>query len=259
MGPADPDRLRRLPGLSSQRCGQLSERRHFRRRWTAARCSSIPSARWPCSARSARCRDGVRRMPPYPAAEDQARERWNSRLRWSRAAARLAAEPGAGVLFGIVQGGMHAGLRRLRSLASSESASKASRSAVCRSASRPSCGSRYSSRSSADARDEAAYLLGVGRPRTSSTGRRGIDLFDCVMPTRHARNGHLFVPWGVMNIRNARYAEDTQPVDPDCACYTCGLQPQLLAPPRPLRRDAGPAARDAAQPALLPRADGRHA
>jgi queuine tRNA-ribosyltransferase len=41
------------------------------------------------------------------------------------------------------------------------------------------------------------------------------------MPTRHARNGHLFVPWGVMNIRNARYAADTGPVDPDCGCYTC--------------------------------------
>jgi queuine tRNA-ribosyltransferase len=41
------------------------------------------------------------------------------------------------------------------------------------------------------------------------------------MPTRHARNGHLFVPWGVLNIRNARYADDTGPIDPDCACYTC--------------------------------------
>ena len=49
----------------------------------------------------------------------------------------------------------------------------------------------------------------------------GVDLFDCVMPTRHARNGHLFVPGGVMNIRNARYEKDTQPIDLDCGCYTC--------------------------------------
>ena len=64
--------------------------------------------------------------------------------------------------------------------------------------------------------------MGVGRPEDLVDAvSAGVDLFDCVMPTRHARNGHLFVPWGVMNIRNARYAADTGPVDPDCTCYTC--------------------------------------
>jgi queuine tRNA-ribosyltransferase len=64
--------------------------------------------------------------------------------------------------------------------------------------------------------------MGVGRPEDLVDAvARGIDLFDCVIPTRHARNGHLFVPWGVMNIRNARYASDTDPVDPRCGCYTC--------------------------------------
>lgn len=66
------------------------------------------------------------------------------------------------------------------------------------------------------------YLMGVGRPEDLVAAvAEGVDLFDCVVPTRHARNGHLFVPWGVMNIRNARYAADTGPVDPECRCYTC--------------------------------------
>ncbi|MEM7281562.1 MAG: tRNA guanosine(34) transglycosylase Tgt, partial [Pseudomonadota bacterium] len=50
---------------------------------------------------------------------------------------------------------------------------------------------------------------------------RGVDMFDCVMPTRHARNGHLFTRHGVINIRNARHQNDTGPIDPDCQCYTC--------------------------------------
>src|SRR6185503_7520300 len=67
--------------------------------------------------------------------------------------------------------------------------------------------------------DRPRYLMGVGRPEDLVEAvAEGVDLFDCVMPTRHARNGHLFVPEGVLNIRNARHAADTGPVDPDCAC-----------------------------------------
>jgi queuine tRNA-ribosyltransferase len=50
---------------------------------------------------------------------------------------------------------------------------------------------------------------------------RGIDMFDCVMPTRNARNGQLFTSEGRLNIKNARYAEDERPIDPRCGCYTC--------------------------------------
>ena len=50
---------------------------------------------------------------------------------------------------------------------------------------------------------------------------RGIDMFDCVMPTRHARNGHLFTSQGVVKIRNSQYRKDTEPLDPNCDCYTC--------------------------------------
>ena len=64
--------------------------------------------------------------------------------------------------------------------------------------------------------------MGVGKPEDLVEGvRRGIDMFDCVMPTRNARNGHLFVTDGVIKIRNSRHKTDTGPLDPHCDCYTC--------------------------------------
>jgi len=66
------------------------------------------------------------------------------------------------------------------------------------------------------------YLMGVGRPEDIVEAvRRGIDMFDCVMPTRHARNAHLFTRRGVINIRNAAHVQDTAPIEEGCACYTC--------------------------------------
>ena len=66
------------------------------------------------------------------------------------------------------------------------------------------------------------YLMGVGTPADIADAvSRGVDMFDCVMPTRHARNGHLFTSQGVVKIRNARYRDDTGPLDPNCDCYTC--------------------------------------
>jgi queuine tRNA-ribosyltransferase len=70
--------------------------------------------------------------------------------------------------------------------------------------------------------DKPRYLMGVGTPLDIAEAVScGIDMFDCVMPTRHARNGHLFTSRGVVNIRNTQYTSDTGPVDPDCDCYTC--------------------------------------
>jgi queuine tRNA-ribosyltransferase len=64
--------------------------------------------------------------------------------------------------------------------------------------------------------------MGVGRPEDIVAGvLRGIDMFDCVLPTRNARNGYLFTSRGVLKIRNARYEQDLGPVDPDCGCHTC--------------------------------------
>jgi queuine tRNA-ribosyltransferase len=70
--------------------------------------------------------------------------------------------------------------------------------------------------------DRPRYLMGAGTPEDLvECVARGIDMFDCVMPTRNARNGQLFTSQGRVNIRNARYAEDDRPLDPACQCYTC--------------------------------------
>jgi queuine tRNA-ribosyltransferase len=66
------------------------------------------------------------------------------------------------------------------------------------------------------------YLMGTGTPEDLvECVARGIDMFDCVMPTRNARNGQLFTSQGRINIKNARFAEDDGPLDPACRCYTC--------------------------------------
>jgi len=70
--------------------------------------------------------------------------------------------------------------------------------------------------------DRPRYLMGVGRPEDIIAAvRRGVDMFDCVMPTRNARNGYLFTSRGTLKIRNARFEADTRPIDPGCECYTC--------------------------------------
>ncbi len=70
--------------------------------------------------------------------------------------------------------------------------------------------------------DQPRYLMGTGTPEDLvESVARGIDMFDCVMPTRHARNGQLFTSQGRINIKNARYADDDRPLDPSCGCYTC--------------------------------------
>jgi queuine tRNA-ribosyltransferase len=145
-------------------------------------------------------------------------------LRWSARSRRaFDAEPGSGVLFGIIQGGMHAELRQA-SLAGLEEIGFEGLAIGGLSVGEPAEERARVLDSLVPAMPTAKprYLMGVGRPEDLVEAvAAGIDLFDCVMPTRHARNGHLFVPWGVMNIRNARHADDTGPVDPDCGCYTC--------------------------------------
>jgi queuine tRNA-ribosyltransferase len=70
--------------------------------------------------------------------------------------------------------------------------------------------------------DQPRYLMGTGTPEDLvESVARGIDMFDCVLPTRNARNGQLFTSEGRINIKNARYAEDDRPPDPQCSCYTC--------------------------------------
>ena len=70
--------------------------------------------------------------------------------------------------------------------------------------------------------DKPRYLMGVGTPIVLVEGvASGVDMFDCVMPSRNARNGYLFTSKGVVKIRNAKYKKDTGPLDPNCGCPTC--------------------------------------
>jgi len=161
---------------------------------------------------------------PYPAGQRDARESMELSLRWSARSRRaFDTEPGAGVLFGIIQGGMYAELRQA-SLAGLEEIGFEGLAIGGLSVGEPPAERERILAALLPLMPAAKprYLMGVGRPEDLVEAvAAGVDLFDCVMPTRHARNGHLFVPWGVMNIRNARFTNDTGPVDPGCGCYTC--------------------------------------
>jgi queuine tRNA-ribosyltransferase len=160
----------------------------------------------------------------YPASEAEARTSMELSMRWAERSHRAyyASEP-PGSLFGIVQGGMYANLRR-DSLGQLERVGFAGLAIGGLAVGEP-AETRMQILDDllpAMPRDKPRYLMGVGRPEDIVEAVwRGIDLFDCVMPTRHARNGHLFTRAGVLNIRNAMYAADTAPIEADCRCYTC--------------------------------------
>ena len=106
--------------------------------------------------------------------------------------------------------------------APSPSASRATPSAASASASRSISCTRSSAHGAAAAGGQPRYLMGAGTPTDLvECVARGIDMFDCVLPTRNARNGQLFTSEDRLNIKNARYAEDERPPDPDCGCSTC--------------------------------------
>ena len=161
---------------------------------------------------------------PYPATEAQARVSMELSMRWALRGFReyYGNEP-PGTLFGIVQGGIHGNLRAaslealedigfaglaVGGLAVGESEAERSQVLDALVPHMPA--------------HKPRYLMGVGRPEDIVEAvRRGIDMFDCVMPTRHARNAHLFTRSGVLNIRNAAHQKDTGPIEEGCACYTC--------------------------------------
>ena len=161
---------------------------------------------------------------PYPATEAQARESMERSMRWAaRGHAHYYRDEPPGGLFGIVQGGMHTALR----LASLESLMQRQWPGFA-------VGGLAVGEPEAERlrvleevvphlpADRPRYLMGVGFPEDIVAAvARGIDMFDCVIPTRHARNGHLFTHAGVINIRNSSHASDLAPVDPLCECYTC--------------------------------------
>jgi queuine tRNA-ribosyltransferase len=161
---------------------------------------------------------------PYPATEEEARASMQLSMRWALRGFREyhAAEP-PGTLFGIVQGGVHADLR----LASLEALEQIGFEGLA--VGGLAVGEPEEERERVlealmphMPKQKPRYLMGVGRPQDIIAAvRRGIDMFDCVMPTRHARNAHLFTRTGVINIRNAAHVQDTRPIEEGCGCYTC--------------------------------------
>ena len=159
---------------------------------------------------------------PYPATEKQARDSMELSMRWA-ARSKTAHGDSPSALFGIVQGGMYEHLRSeslngltnigfdgyaIGGLSVGEPKEDMLRVLEHLTPKMP--------------QDKPRYLMGVGKPADIVEAvRRGIDMFDCVMPTRNARNGHLFTSEGVIKLRNAKYRSDTSPLDSRCDCHTC--------------------------------------
>ncbi|GMR05548.1 MAG: tRNA guanosine(34) transglycosylase Tgt [Gammaproteobacteria bacterium] len=159
---------------------------------------------------------------PYPSTEDEAATSMRLSLRWAERC-KTAHDKHQSALFGIVQGGMFPDLRQesveglrnigfdgyaIGGLSVGEPTEKMLKVLDGLNPYMPT--------------EKPRYLMGVGRPEDIVEAvSRGIDMFDCVLPTRNARNGWLFTANGNVKIRNAKYAEDTRPVDEECSCYTC--------------------------------------
>ncbi|MBI5197484.1 MAG: tRNA guanosine(34) transglycosylase Tgt [Nitrospirae bacterium] len=159
---------------------------------------------------------------PYPATYAYTKESMETTLRWARRCREVPLQQGQ-ALFGIVQGGFFPDLRE-RSVEETVAVGfdgyaigglsvgedrKMMLDVTDQVAPRLPC-------------DRPRYLMGVGWPEDIlESVARGIDLFDCVVPTRHGRTGYLFTGTGRVIIKNARYAEDASPIDPECDCYTC--------------------------------------
>jgi queuine tRNA-ribosyltransferase len=159
---------------------------------------------------------------PYPATVQEAADSMRLSLRWAERSKKAHGDNPA-ALFGIVQGGMYEHLRQesidalidigfdgyaIGGLSVGEPKEEMMAALDVVHPKMPV--------------DKPRYLMGVGTPEDLVEAvRRGIDMFDCVMPTRNARNGHLFTTTGVVKIRNSQYEFDTKPLDESCACYTC--------------------------------------
>ena len=159
---------------------------------------------------------------PYPATREEVRSSMELSLRWAERS-KQAHQGNSSALFGIVQGGMYPDLREQSATALTAMAFD---------------GYAIGGLSVGEPEDERnhilentiphlpqqqpRYLMGVGKPEDIVEAvRRGVDMFDCVIPTRNARTGFLYTRKGILRIRNSQYQDDTRPVDENCSCYTC--------------------------------------
>ncbi len=166
---------------------------------------------------------------PYPASPDEARASMELSLRWAERSKRefnagaSAAESNGNALFGIVQGGMYEALRD-RSLAGLTANGFDGYAIGGLSVGEPKHDMRRILDHTAQQlpADKPRYLMGVGTPEDIVAAvASGIDMFDCVLPTRNARNGWIFTRHGTLKLRNAQYRDDVAPLDAACGCYTC--------------------------------------
>jgi queuine tRNA-ribosyltransferase len=159
---------------------------------------------------------------PYPADEREAAASMRLSLRWAERSKR-AHDGNNNALFGIVQGGMHEALRD-ESLAGLQTIGFDGYAIGGLSVGEPKADMQRVLRHTAPQLPSGAprYLMGVGTPADIADAVvDGIDMFDCVMPTRNARNGWIFTRSGTIRLRNARYRDDIRPLDEECGCYTC--------------------------------------
>ncbi|MBF0470291.1 MAG: tRNA guanosine(34) transglycosylase Tgt [Gammaproteobacteria bacterium] len=159
---------------------------------------------------------------PYPATFQQAKESMELSLRWAERS-KAAHQGNRNALFAIIQGGMYAELRQ-QSLQRLEEIGFDGYAIGGLSVGEPKSEMLQVLDQLQPRLPPAAphYLMGVGTPQDIVEAVvRGIDMFDCVMPTRNGRNGFLFTRYGPLKIRNARYRLDTRPIDEGCGCYTC--------------------------------------
>jgi queuine tRNA-ribosyltransferase len=160
---------------------------------------------------------------PFPADEREAAASMRLSLRWAQRSKR-AHEGNGNALFGIVQGGMHEALRN-ESLTGLRDIGFDGYAIGGLSVGEPKEDMQRILRHTAPQLPASAprYLMGVGTPADIVDAvMNGIDMFDCVMPTRNARNGWIFTRKGTIRLRNARYRDDIRPLDESCRCYTCG-------------------------------------
>jgi queuine tRNA-ribosyltransferase len=159
--------------------------------------------------------------PAYGISHDEAGKSMELTHRWARRS--LAARTGASALFGIVQGGIYKDLRKrsVEEIASLDFEGIAI-GGVAVGESKSEMLEIMNYTAPLLPAEKPRYLMGVGTPEDLLDGvAAGIDMFDCVMPTRNARNGSLFTSLGKVAIKNAKYADDPGPLDPNCSCSTC--------------------------------------
>ncbi len=159
---------------------------------------------------------------PYPATRDYAEESLERTLRWARRCREAKQETGQ-ALFGIVQGGMYPDLRRRSAGALVDIGFDGyAIGGLSVGETKPLMEEMIEATAPHLPEDRPRYLMGVGTPEDLVEGvERGIDMFDCVMPTRNARNGTFFTSFGKLVIKNSRHERDREPIDPACGCYTC--------------------------------------